>query len=213
MNVIFCKFSLPFNRPLVLNLVRELGVKNLYFIGSESGCPSVEELKGLHCNLFRFDEADLFNCLFEKTEWTDLEPLDETLIHSMSSYEAELMRLMEKDTQIVTTQDQTHFKKDFYEIMIDLRAQNYCSFYNIIPETYEEKKRKYLRYLRFWHTFLKVKSIDLYIGAFYPLFPYEYVLYRLIQKRNIPRVIASHTPIPGRWMIYKDLEKCDERLP
>jgi hypothetical protein len=212
MNVIFCKFSVPYNQPLLLELVAELGIKNLYFIGSKSGCPDEEHLTRLGCNLFRFEEEDIFNGLFRDVNWDSIEPIDQSLLNSMAVYEAEIMRLMEKDDQIVTKHDYSHFPQQYYELKIDLRAQNYCSFYNVIQHTYEEKKRKYYRFLRFWNHFLKTRKIDFYIASFHPHFAYEYVLYRLVQKQNIPRVIASHTTIPGRWMVYKDLEKSSESI-
>lgn len=83
MNVVVLKFSLPYNKPFLVNLVKELGIKNLYFIGSVSGCPDKGELAALGCNLIQFDEPDLFNALFKGVDWNAMPSLDRPLLESM----------------------------------------------------------------------------------------------------------------------------------
>lgn len=212
MNVVVLKFSLAFNQPLLLSMVKELGIKNLYFIGSETGCPNKEELAQLGCNLFQFSEPDLFNALFKDVDWNAMPPIDRPLLESMSPWESEILRLFERDYQIVNEDDRGWHDEEYHNTKLLMRAQNYSSFYNQVEYSGEEKRRKYYRYLRFWNHFLNENKIDLTLSAFYPHFPYEYILYRMCKLRGIRTVLTSHTPIPGKWLVYDDIEKSAEDL-
>lgn len=206
MNVIFLKFSLPYNIPLLINMVKELGIKNLYFIGSKTGCPNKEELANLGCNLFLFEEHDLFNALFTNVDWNSMIPIDKPLLENMSLWESEILRLFERDHQIINEDDKAWFDEDYYNTKILMRAQNYSSFINHVEYNGEEKRRKYYRYLRYWNHFLTTNKIDFTVSAFYPHFPYEYILYRLCKIKSIPTILTCHTPIPGKWLVYDELE-------
>ncbi len=184
-----------------------MGIKNLYFIGSKTGCPDEEVLNQLGCKLIRFDEPDLFNALFNHVDWNSMPPIDKPLLESMALWESEILRLLERDYQTVNEDDRGWFEDDYHNTKILMRAQNYSSFINHVEYSGEEKRRKYYRYLRFWNHFLNTNQIDFTINAFYPHFPYEYILYRLCKLRNIPTILTCHTPIPGKWLVYDDLEK------
>jgi hypothetical protein len=188
-------------------MVKELGIKNLYFIGSKTGCPDEEVLNKLGCKLIQFDEPDLFNALFNHVDWNSMPPIDKPLLESMALWESEILRLLERDYQTVNEDDRGWFDDDYHNTKILMRAQNYSSFINHVEYSGEEKRRKYYRYLRFWNHFLNTNQIDFTINAFYPHFPYEYILYRLCKLRNIPTILTCHTPIPGKWLVYDDLEK------
>lgn len=212
MNVIVLKFSLQYTIPLVMNLVKGLSIKNLYYIGSKSGHPDNADLKTANCNFIPFTEPDLFNALFADVDWQEIEPLDKDILLKMAPYESEILRLFERDFQVVNKDDHASFEQDYYETKISLRAQNFSTYINQVEMSGEEKRRRYYRYLRFWNDFLNKNKIDLTITTYYPHFPYEYILYRLCQARGIRTIIMSHTPLPGKWLIYEDIDKSCEDL-
>ncbi len=212
MNVIVLKFSLQYTIPLVMNLVKGLSIKNLYYVGSKSGHPDAAELEAANCNFIPFTEPDLFNALFTDVDWQQIEPLDKELLLKMAPYESEILRLFERDFQVVNKDDHAAFDKDYYETKIALRSQNFSNYISHTEMSGEEKRRRYYRYLRYWNDFLNKNAIDLYVTTYYPHFPYEYILYRLCQMRGIRTIIMSHTPLPGKSLIYEDIDKSCEDL-
>ncbi len=79
---------------------------------------------------------------------------------------------------------------------------------------YQQRKRVYLRHLRYWNHILEHKDINLYLSTNYPHECFDYVLYNLCKLKGIPTVMlrAGLRSIPDVLFITEDWEKPAEGL-
>ena len=73
--------------------------------------------------------------------------------------------------------------------------------------TYEERKRLYLRHLRYWNHIITQENIDLFIATGIPHEIYDFIIYSLCNLKNIPSLLITHSPIDGVVFISNDWEQ------
>ena len=73
--------------------------------------------------------------------------------------------------------------------------------------TYEERKRLYLRHLRYWNHIITQENIDLFIATGIPHEIYDFIIYSLCNLKNIPSLLITHSPIDGVLFISNDWEQ------
>jgi hypothetical protein len=77
--------------------------------------------------------------------------------------------------------------------------------------SYQERKRRYLRQLRYWNHLLLEKKIDLFLSNDIPHEGYDFVLYCLCKKYGIPTLMFYEAgPIPDLLFLEEDWEKSVE---
>jgi hypothetical protein len=76
-----------------------------------------------------------------------------------------------------------------------------------VPITYEERKRLYLRHLRYWNHITLHENIDLFLNSNIPHEIYDFIIYTLCKLKNIPCLLTTYSPIDGVIFISDDWEK------
>ena len=76
----------------------------------------------------------------------------------------------------------------------------------VLP-TYEERKRMYLRHLRYWNHIITNENISLFLAGNIPHEIYDFIIYRLCKLKNIPTLCISHSAIDGVSFITEDWNK------
>lgn len=78
--------------------------------------------------------------------------------------------------------------------------------------SYRERKRTYLKHLRFWNDFIQKHNINLFLSAWVPHEVPDYIIYALCKYRGIPTVMFLPSPILNYEAIFCDVEASDVRL-
>lgn len=80
------------------------------------------------------------------------------------------------------------------------------------PLTYSERKRIYLKHLRFWNNVFETKKIDLFLAANIPHEVYDYIIYSLCKIKKVPTLFLYHqTQIKDCVLLLEDQENfCPE---
>ena len=72
--------------------------------------------------------------------------------------------------------------------------------------SYQERKRRYLRQLRYWNHVLEERSIGLFLANNIPHEGCDYIIYALCKLKNIPTLFFYQDPIKDRLLLLKDWE-------
>jgi len=72
---------------------------------------------------------------------------------------------------------------------------------------YEQRKRLYLRHLRYWNHIILNENIDLFLNAGIPHEIYDFTIYSLCRLRSIPCLFFTYSPIDGTIFISDNWEK------
>ena len=114
----------------------------------------------------------------DHVDWNALLPLDEELIEKMRPYEAVTLEM-------------------FSRLETDGRFLSYG-----------DRKREYLRLLRYWNDLTQRDHIRLFLSYTVPHFPPDYVLYGLCKLKNIPVILCSPgDPLKDVLFLHEDLEE------
>ncbi len=101
-------------------------------------------------------------CEYPGVDWNAILPLDEGIIEDMRHAEAVVMQMVE-------------------------RYARYMERYRIAGDIpYHERRRQYFAHLRYWNHVLETERIDLFLMNHMPHQCYDYVLYYLCKRKNIP---------------------------
>lgn len=76
--------------------------------------------------------------------------------------------------------------------------------------SFMERQRLFRTNLKLWSAFLKNNKVDIVIGAIVPHRPYDYPLYLLCKKLNIPFIFFKNSAFWGRFVLAKDLYTISE---
>jgi hypothetical protein len=72
--------------------------------------------------------------------------------------------------------------------------------------SYDERKRLYLKHLRYWNDIFETSKIDIYISSNIPHEIYDYVIYCLCKQKKIPTIFFSQTNISDTVTIMENWE-------
>ena len=78
--------------------------------------------------------------------------------------------------------------------------------------SYAERKRTYLRHLRFWNDFLTRHEINLFLSAWMPHEVPDHIVHFLCRARGIPTLMFVVTPILNCEYLVRDWERSSVRL-
>lgn len=78
---------------------------------------------------------------------------------------------------------------------------------SVIPLTYEERKRIYLRHLRYWNHIITKENIDLFLASGIPHEIYDFIIYKLCKLKNISTLLIAQSAINGVCFVVEDFEK------
>ena len=101
---------------------------------------------------------------YSKVDWSQIPPLDRTILQEMADCEATVLKMMER-----------------------LEA-------NLGPLTYEKRRWMYQRHLRYWNYILDAQKIDLFISENIPHEVFDYVIYSLCRKKSIRTLMFYRMP-------------------
>ncbi len=97
-----------------------------------------------------------------QVDWSKIHPLDENIVNQMADCEIKALKMMDRLERS---------KEHLY--------------------SYEERKRIYLRHLRYWNHVLEEKKIQLFVSSTPPHEVYDYIIYCLCRQRNIPTIFFA----------------------
>lgn len=78
---------------------------------------------------------------------------------------------------------------------------------SVVMTSYTERKRMYLKHLRYWNHIITKENIDLFLASGIPHEIYDFIIYKLCKLKNIPTIIITQSAIDGVSFISEDLEK------
>jgi hypothetical protein len=73
--------------------------------------------------------------------------------------------------------------------------------------SYEDRKRLYLKHLRFWNHVIENNSIDLFLFSSPPHETYDYVIYSLCKLKKIPTILFFQTRVFDTITMFEDVEE------
>lgn len=79
--------------------------------------------------------------------------------------------------------------------------------------SYEERKKIYLKHLRFWNHIIETKKINLFISSNVPHIPYSFVAYELCRLKKIPTIIFKESQISDSYLMFDDWKNPLPKLP
>ena len=157
--------------------------------------------EGLHTTCH--DLSDLQDGGYRGVDWSSVPPLDETLIRTFADCEIVCLPMLEKNGK-------------FGKLLEAARRRREAGIPRIRPLTtfvsYEDRRRLYLRHLRYWSHVIRDGKVDFALITIAPHHGYDYVIYRLCRHFGVPVHFYDALPVEG-WILGKrDLEQADERL-
>jgi len=78
--------------------------------------------------------------------------------------------------------------------------------------SYRERKRMYLRHLRFWNDFIDRHNINIFISAWIPHEVPDHIIHFLCRLRGIPTLMFIPSPILNYEALFWDWEESDKQL-
>jgi len=115
---------------------------------------------------------------YADADWNKITPLDENIIYKMTDCEIIVLKMM----------DRLHIIPP-------------------IPLTYEERRRIYLRHLRYWNHIITKENIDLFLASGIPHEIYDFIIYKLCKLKNISTLLITQSAINGVCFVVEDFEK------
>ncbi|HLC76265.1 MAG TPA: hypothetical protein VJB82_04095 [Candidatus Peribacterales bacterium] len=97
-----------------------------------------------------------------KTDWNALRPLDEEIIEKMAPHEMVFIEMMERDEN---------------------KGRAF---------TYRDRRRRYLRLLRYWNHMIEEYKIDVFLSCTLPHRLRTYVIYAICRVKKIPTILLFH---------------------
>jgi len=110
-------------------------------------------------------------------DWEEMIPLDEDLIESMNSCEVVVLKMMDRH-----------------------------SLSNDPPLSYDERKRLYLKHLRYWNHVIQKNMINLFLCSSPPHEVYDFVIYCLCKLKKIPTIFFFQTSVSDTITMMEDWE-------
>ena len=107
--------------------------------------------------------------------WDDVTPLDEDIVEKMNDCEVVALKMMDRHSLSIEP-----------------------------PLSYDERKRIYLKHLRYWNHVIEKNNIDLFLSSSPPHEVYDFVIYCLCKIKKIPTVLFFQTSIADTITIMED---------
>ncbi|MFZ6011468.1 MAG: hypothetical protein ACOYXT_14055 [Bacteroidota bacterium] len=204
MKILANRFSGTYQKEILLNIIRGLGVKECVNIVPEPF--KINDDEGRGCKFQHVFAYDVNAARYTQTDFNSLIPVDEALLKRMSFTECEIIRMLEKDIPSHTYFDQNEYPRDVIDPHVQFRINKYM-LGSVVTMDYEERHRIYYRHVRFWNDFFTRNKIDFFVASYYPHYIYEYVAFRLAEIHRVPTVIASYTRVNQHCQIYNTIEE------
>lgn len=77
---------------------------------------------------------------------------------------------------------------------------------------YKERRRTYLKHLRFWNDFIEKHNINLFVSAWMPHEVPDHIIHFLCRKKGIPIILFHATPFVNCENVIRDWEKSTEQV-
>lgn len=78
--------------------------------------------------------------------------------------------------------------------------------------SYMERERHYLNYVKYWSACIKYCKIELVISAVVPHRVYDYILYLLCKRNNIPYLFFDYSSFAGRVYFPDDIQSMGDQI-
>lgn len=155
MKIIVNGFVNEILRPVIYDYLNSRKISKCFFIDTRIESQDTESIT-------YFDFRDLTFANYE-VNWSELIPLDKSLIESMYGCEVRVLKMMERIEQ--------HTGRI----------------------SYEERRRIYYRHLRFWNDLIEKNSIELFLSGNIPHENYDFVIYSLCKLKGVTTFFLHQT--------------------
>lgn len=108
--------------------------------------------------------------------WEEITPLDDNLIKNMNNCEVDVLKMIDRHSLSIES-----------------------------PITYDERKRLYLKHLRYWNHILDKNKIDLFLSSSLPHEVYDFIIYSLCKLKKIPTILLYQTNILDTIVVMEDV--------
>ncbi len=203
MNVIITLFGAV--KEVAANIINHFPLDQCHIVGVD---PS-DDLKSSYripdrTTLIGYDYWDMRCCIYQNANWDEIRPLDEAILEKMAPYEGEILEMMERDAYIINQSDTIRSqKRGFGEVADNFRINKYCK--DVLD--YHERKRIYLRHLRYWSDFFERNHLDLILICTVPHVTHYLIMYYVSRLNDIPCVMMGHTPVAGYKVLFYDYKE------
>jgi hypothetical protein len=121
-------------------------------------------------------------------EPAELLPLEPDFLARMSVFEIEALRMLDRGRKPGKIRS---------SILADSESRVPISVFLSDDLSYDERRRIYLRHVRYWHHVVRSRRIDLYISVNIPHIVYDYIAYGVCKVLGVPTIFFDRPFAPG----------------
>lgn len=121
-------------------------------------------------------------------DWCDITPLEPWLIEAMAPHEIVALRMLDRGRKP---------QKIANKLMADMDAGIPSELFTNDDLSYDQRRRIYMRHLRYWHHVVKTRQIDYFVCVNVPHIVYDYVAYAVCRTLNVPTLFFDRPLFPG----------------
>jgi hypothetical protein len=205
MNVIFNSIE----KSIVLHVLENFKTEKVFYCSGRKTKFEKEELNGIDLNYINY--WDTRHGTYHNYDMNDFMPLDQEILDFYASIEVEALYMDERNppqTGSGWMNKVLPFDKKLYSTV----SNKYVYAFN--SKTYMERRRVYLRHLRFWnHVFTNTK-IDVFIGHAIPHDTSQFIVWKMAEKLGIPYLMISDISVPDyNVIINSDYRRMGNIIP
>lgn len=212
MKIVLFQFNSTFLRPVLLQIVKELGVKEIHNFWPLPANHDIEQELPPDTKVYEYydDLPALLTGNASHFDFEQLIPADNQILRDMAPYEHICKRTLQRYGKM--SSELFNLQQKGILQFID-RWLNHIGYkYNSKNLSYNEVHELYVRLVRYWYTFFEKNQIDLVLSEFPPHAGMDNVGYSISKLKKIPAVFGYFTPGTAYQFFMNDYQNPQPKL-
>ncbi|MCI5059227.1 MAG: hypothetical protein MRY83_24150 [Flavobacteriales bacterium] len=206
MNVIFNSIE----KDIVLYILDKFKIDKAYYCSGRKTKFEESELNGVDLHYISY--WDTLHATYQNYDMNDFIPLDQKTLDFYASVEVEALYMDERNPPQTGVGWIENKKLPFDEQLYTTVPNKYV--YKFSSKTYMERRRVYLRHLRFWNHIYTNTKIDVFIGHAIPHDTSQFIAWKMAEKLGIPYLMISDLSVPDyNIIINSDYRRLGNVVP